>query len=382
MKLLNNSIMLLASAMFLMSSCQSNDIDNEHHYDNKLYISSEGVCSDLLIRADITEASREISYRLAAPATEDIQINVGAIPSMAATYNLMYNDNAIALGDEYYEIPEKTATIKAGDVSGDNIVINFKNTNQLDDKKRYVLPVSFMSASNIDLLDSKRTVYYVFKGAALINVVANISKTYFPVKWKSSVSGLKTITVEALVRSADWEAGRDNALSSVFGIEGTFLVRIGDADRPRNQLQMVAPGGNFPNPNVAPGLPTNEWIHIAVVYDATTGERLYYQNGNLVASDNAASSSVSLGSNSYVGYSYAADRYLPGEISELRIWNVQRTADQIATSMYTVDPTTEGLIAYWKFNEGTGNSIHDYTEHGNDLSGNGTVEWVNVELPE
>ena len=49
--------------------------------------------------------------------------------------------------------------------------------------------------------------------------------------------------------------------------------------------------------------------------------------------------------------------------------------------MYTVDPTTEGLIAYWKFNEGTGGNIHDYTEHGNDLSG-GTVEWVNVELPE
>ena len=171
-------------------------------------------------------------------------------------------------------------------------------------------------------------------------------------------------------------------MSSVFGIEGTFLVRIGDADRPRNQLQMVAPGGNFPNPNVAPGLPTNEWIHIAVVYDATTGERLYYQNGNLVASDNAASSSVSLSYNCYVGYSYDSSRYLPGEISELRIWNVQRTADQIATSMYTVDPTTEGLIAYWKFNEGTGNSIHDYTEHGNDLSGNGTVEWVNVELPE
>lgn len=382
MKLLNNSIMLLASAVFMITGCQSNDIDNEHHYDNKLYISSEGVCSDLLIRADITEASREISYRLAAPATEDIQIHVGAIPSMAATYNLIYKDNAIALGEEYYEIPEKTATIKAGAISGDNIVINFKNTHQLDDEKRYVLPVSFMSASNIDLLDSKRTVYYVFKGAALINVVANISKTYFPVKWQSSVSGLKTITVEALVRSADWEAGRDNALSSVFGIEGTFLVRIGDADRPRNQLQMVAPGGNFPNPNVAPGLPTNEWVHIAVVYDATTGERLYYQNGNLVASDNSASSSVSLGGNCYVGYSYDASRYLPGEISELRIWNVQRTADQIATSMYTVDPTTEGLIAYWKFNEGTGNSIHDYTEHGNDLSGNGTVEWVNVELPE
>lgn len=382
MEFFKNSALVLMSTIFALSACQSNDIDNEHHYDNKLYISSEGVCSDLLIRADITESSREISYRLASPATTDIQIHVGAVPSLTATYNLIYDDNAIALGDEYYEIPEKTMTIKAGDISGSNVVINFKNTNQLDDKKRYVLPVSFTSADNVDFLDSKRTVYYVFKGAALINVVANISKTYFPINWKSSVSALKTITVEALVRSADWEAGRDNPLSSIFGIEGTFLVRIGDADRPRNQLQMVAPGGNFPNPGVAPGLPTNEWIHIAVVYDSTTGERLYYQNGTLVASDNAASSSVSLVNGCYVGYSYAADRYLPGEISELRIWSVQRTADQIAANMYTVNPSTEGLVAYWKFDEGTGNSVHDYTEHGNDLSGTGTIEWVSVELPE
>lgn len=196
------------------------------------------------------------------------------------------------------------------------------------------------------------------------------------------MSGLKTITVEALVRSSDWEAGRGNALSSVFGIEGTFLVRIGDADRPRNQLQLVNPNGNWPSPNAAPGLPVNEWVHIAVVWDATTGERIYYQNGEVVASDNAASGSVSLNSGCYVGRSYDDSRWLPGEISELRIWNIQRTQEQIASSMYTVDPTTPGLLAYWKFNEGSGNVINDATGNGTNLTGEGTPTWVNVELPE
>lgn len=125
--------------------------------------------------------------------------------------------------------------------------------------------------------------------------------------------------------------------------------------RPRNQLQLVAPGGNFPSPNAAPGLPTNEWVHIAVVYDATSGERIYYQNGAVVASDKGASGSFSLSSGCYIGYSYDATRWLPGEISELRVWKKQRTAEEIASGMYYVDPTTDGLIAYWKFNEGTGN---------------------------
>ena len=96
-------------------------------------------------------------------------------------------------------------------------------------------------------------------------------------------------------------AGRDNAWSSVFGIEGKFLVRIGDADRPRDQVQVVAPGGNFPGPNVVPGLPVNEWVHIAIVYDNTTKERIYYKDGVPVYKDEAASGNVSLSSGCYIG---------------------------------------------------------------------------------
>lgn len=382
MKLFKYSATLSLFAAIIVSGCKSDDIDNEHHYDNKLYVSSESVCSDLLIKADVVEASREISYRIAAPVGEDIQINFDAAPQLAATYNLIYKDDAVALADKYYEIPQKTVTIKAGDISSDNVVVNFKNTNELDDSRRYVLPVTITDAGNISVLESKRTVYYVFKGAALINVVANIRKMYFPINWKSNVYGLSTVTVEALLRASDWVDGRENALSSVFGIEGTFLIRIGDADRPRNQLQLVAPGGNFPSPNAAPGLPTNEWVHIAVVYDATSGERIYYQNGAVVASDKGASGSFSLSSGCYIGYSYDATRWLPGEISELRVWKKQRTAEEIASGMYYVDPTTDGLIAYWKFNEGTGNVIHDHSGNGNDITGSAVPEWVNVELPE
>lgn len=375
------TLFLLAAVAF--TGCKNED-PAEHHFDNKLYISSAQLTDDLLIRDDIVSDSRTISARLALPAPEDVTVTFEGRPDMAARYNMVYGDNAVGLPAEYFSIPEKVISIGKGNVTGNDIVVNFTNTNELNGDLRYVLPVTVADIQGISLLESTRTVYFVFKGAALINVVADISEMYFPVNWSSSVnvSGLKTITVEALVRSSDWEAGRGNALSSVFGIEGTFLVRIGDADRPRNQLQLVNPNGNWPSPNAAPGLPVNEWIHIAVVWDATTGERIYYQNGEVVASDNAASGSVSLNSGCYVGKSYDDNRWLPGEISELRIWTVQRTQEQIASSMYTVDPTTDGLLAYWKFNEGSGNVINDATGNGTNLTGEGTPTWVNVELPE
>lgn len=255
----------LALGSLMWGGCQTNDIDNEHHYDNKVYVTTKSVTDDLLIKESITEASRAIAYRLSMPQPSDVQVSFDAAPQMTATYNLNFNDNAQALSADHYEIPVKTVTIKAGDISSDQVVINFKNTHELDKSKRYVLPVT-ITASDIEVLNSKRTAYFVFKGAALINVVANIEKMYFPIEWKSNVSSLQTITVEALVRSKDWVAGRDNALSTVFGVEGTFLLRIGDADRPRDQFQCVAPGGNFPNANVVPGLAVNEWVHLAVVY--------------------------------------------------------------------------------------------------------------------
>lgn len=98
-------------------------------------------------------------------------------------------------------------------------------------------------------------------------------------------------------------------------------------------------------------------------------------------SDNAAGGSVNLNGECYIGKAYDDTRWLPGDISEVRIWNVQRSAEEIAQNPYEVDPNTPGLIAYWKFNEGTGNIIKDHTGHGNDITASGTPTWIPVEIP-
>lgn len=354
MKLHIYQLAFIALTAFTVSSCKDTDINDEHHYDNKLYISSVPVTEDLLIKEDVLFDSRKITYRLAAPVDNEIQVSFDAKPSLAATYNLSYGDNATALPEAFYDIPVKNVTIQPGGISGDDIIVNFVNLNQLDDSRRYVLPVTITNVSGIGLLESARTTYFIIKGAALINVVANIKENYFPIKWNSDVSKMTTITVEALVRSDDWVAKRDNALSSVFGIEGNFLIRIGDGDRPRDQLQAFVPGGSFPPANHAPGigLPVDEWVHIAVVYNTVNKNRIYYKNGVAVYKDQSANSTVNLTKNCYIGRSFDGTRWLPGEISEVRIWSVERTAEQIADNPYKVNPASEGLVAYWKFNEG------------------------------
>ena len=49
MKLYKYCFVLLALTTVTVSGCKNEDINEEHHYDNKLYVSSAPVCDDLLM---------------------------------------------------------------------------------------------------------------------------------------------------------------------------------------------------------------------------------------------------------------------------------------------------------------------------------------------
>ena len=67
----------------------------------------------------------------------------------------------------------------------------------------------------------------------------------------------------------------------------------------------------------------------------------------------------------------------------MRVWSVARTADEIWENMYDVDPHTTGLIGYWKFDEGQGNVIRDWTGNGNDGVAENDLEWPEgIEVPQ
>ena len=51
-------------------------------------------------------------------------------------------------------------------------------------------------------------------------------------------------------------------------------------------------------------------------------------------------------------------------------------------AMYGVSPESEGLVAYWKFNEGSGSTIIDHANGTNLSAVGGTPTWIPVTLPE
>lgn len=353
-------------------------------FDNKAYINLSTKTVSLLIKDEKT-AVKSFTAAVAKPAQEDLSFVFDDDASQVNTYNMAYYDSAIMLSAKYYDIPEKTAVIAAGSVTSTEITVNFSDIDQLSRDTIYVLPVTIASADKIDVLSSARTIYYVLKPAALINVVADIKENYLTINWTNPdvCNNLPQVTMEALIRARTF----DRLISTVMGIEGKFLIRIGDSGYDPNQIQIATSNGNFPGASSDKGLPTNEWVHIALTYDALTYEYNIYVNGNIQSSGThkdigLVNLGVSGTSGFCIGRSYADDRYLDGEISECRIWNTIRTADEIANNPYSVDPVSEGLVAYWKFDEGEGNTVKDHTGNGNNAVANSTLKWNAVELPE
>lgn len=355
---------------------------NDSSFDNRGYLTpGTQKVQSLFIKPNIVNETKTLEVSIAKPEDRDITFTLAADPSAVATYNTIYGADAVLLPEVNYAIDEPELTVVSGTVKSDPINIDFKDINTLDRDMLYVLPVK-ISSPNIGLLESARTTYYLFKGAALINVVADIEKNYLKPAWAnpSVANNLTTLTLEALINAKDFNNGE---ISSVMGIEGSFLIRLGDANFERNQIQLATSNGNFPGRDSSKGLPTNQWVHVAVTFDA--GAVQIFIDGQLQSEGRVGLSSVNLGIGGkdgfYIGRSYNDDRWLNGFISECRIWNKVRTQEEIAATIYGVAPDTEGLVSYWKFDEGEGNTVKDHTANGNDLTSAVDLKWNEVSLP-
>ena len=105
----------------------------------------------------------------------------------------------------------------------------------------------------------------------------------------------------------------------------------------------------------------DQWQHVAAVRAANTNAVQFYYNGKLVftgSADGVGTGNITntnlpfqVGSrSSSVGTGFST--YFKGEIDELRLYNVARTAAEIATDMSSYGPfNTTGLVLYYDFND-------------------------------
>lgn len=373
------SYLFVAATAAICASLCSCESSNEY-FDNKAFISSDAVSTILLDGK--TEDAKTIVAQVAKPVDKEVKLSFAPDASKLNTYNLAYYDNAVILPEQFYSLSATSAVINAGSIKSTDITVSFSSLDELDRETTYVLPIS-ASTSDIEMLESKTTSYYVIRGAALVNVVANIDENYLSLVNPgnaSALGGMGEVTVECLARFTEF----GKLISTVMGIEGNFLIRIGDAGVPDNQIQLATSNGNVTD--TAWQLETGKWTHIAVTFNSANGAVDVYFNGVHKGNTQYSNYRSNVNWNSsdfYVGKSWDNNRWFDGEISEARVWNRVLSVEEINAKnhFYKVDAASEGLVAYWKFNEGTGNVITDVT-NGYNLVANSAITWKPVSLPE
>ncbi len=96
-------------------------------------------------------------------------------------------------------------------------------------------------------------------------------------------------------------------------------------------------------------LTAGTWIHIAVTYDAATGDMKLYRNGVQVDAQTAPAYTET---NMELGR-FIFSNFYSGNMDEVRVWSVVRTQAEIAAGMNCrLTDDTPGLLAYYDFQQG------------------------------
>lgn len=389
-------------------------------FENKLFVNANSYRNEVRVATDegVKTLNRSVELGIAQPMSNDIHVNFVKSPELLDIYRRAYYDPEVELLPENVcDLSGVEAVIRAGDVASKPVTLTFNGLDKLDYTKSYVLPVSIKS-DGIEVLNSSRTLYYVVKEASLVNCVAELkSNRAWPV-WDNfdKVKNLETFTMEALINCHAFN--NDSKIETVMGVEDHFLIRIGDVTIPSNQIQIAVAykdveGGSTYRRDVTDAalqLRTDRWYHIAVTFDK--GNVKVYLDGRLRAQNDISAignrpgkdgnletvyfKSVDFGAAHseeddgkprcfWVGYSYNQDRFLDGMIAEARLWNKVLTVEEInkPNHFYKLyaDEIDESLLAYWKFSDGTGKSVKDWSIYGNNLTAEQELIWYPVSLP-
>lgn len=313
-----------------------------------------------------------LSSRLSTPVASDVTVkySVGG-QTLVDKYNDRYGVTAQLLPAENYEFATEAATVPAGKTYADPCMLNLKNMDQVTEGATYVLPI-LVSTSDASLIPDNNVIFVVVKKPIRIYKAMQFGTYWLDVRLPTSFKNTGSVTYEALVYATSWRM-----LGTIMGNEGCLIMRTGDLGHPNNELQMA---GNIamqmPDANV---WSTGKWYHVAFTYDAATGQANIYLNGESIANKNAgAGMTFDLNNRFCIGYAYDYDtnRKWIGYMSEVRLWNVARTANQLKENAMMVNPESEGLVGYWKLNgtdiEQRGDTwyIIDQTPNHNDATSN------------
>lgn len=411
-----NFIIRIAVLALLVSCNRFEPVD--HVFDNCAYldVSATSQTQAATFGNRVSSLEKHLCVALSYPSDKDVKATISVDASLTDAFNHRYGTDYQLLPDAYLNFSPVSVTIEAGKVNSEKVSIGFKNlmgqgedqTGAMEMDKTYLLPVR-LSSEDISTMDGSSVAYYLVKRSSAITVAAQLTDNWIefplmdtPGEVADAYNGLTALTYEALVNVDRFDLDNKDGvcnISTVMGVEQYLLLRIGDANFERQCLQFDGSGngsqfGKLPSKSdPAKKLYSGSWYHVACTYDQNERVARIYVNGKLIdevkeagVAGPTADNKITLAMRAlgmpeayqfFIGKSYNDFRPLQGKIAEARVWRVARTGDEIWKNMYRIENPKDqkDLIGYWKFNDGEGNVVKDYSWVGNHGKAVGDIIW-------
>ena len=394
---LNNIIILSLCAIILMG-CKDNE-----DYRDVIYMSGVENSVSRLFTVDPELAASEIAFNVSSSdkMAKNMIVDLKADLSLIDSYNNRFMKNYKPLPEGSYKLSRpgieandtnkeglnlnsNQVLIKSGSSVSTPMKLSISDLSKFEEGVTYVLPVSIVSNNlGMSILRPSATIYFVIN-QTIVTKAAVLTSNYLQVDFSKnkdiSLTALPAVTYETRIYVNKFQS-YNPYISSVMGLEENFLLRFGDTSIKPNQLQIAKPGIASKTE-----FSTEKWFYIAAVFEG--GNVRMYVNGELESSGNIAGVTALDLTHVYgdpmfmIGRS-AKGRGIDGAVSEMRVWKKALSPADLINNMCYVDPTTPGLVAYWRFNGADDKKVTDLTGNGYDAMAAYTLKFMDhVRCPE
>ena len=372
---------LAAAVLFGLAACNEADKFDYHQEIALITGTDASPISKDQILADEIPITYNFSISTTGVVSEDVNVHISYDSLAVIRYNERFKTNYAAVPRNTFVINDEYVVIKAGEAVSPITSVTLRDNKFIEEGVNYVIPlaVAYMEGGNAKVLEASKNLFIKI-GKTMETFSLDIPGTgVYSTHSLGAGYNLNTWTLEIKAHPYNMKSrGNDQLCRFCCWNEdggGQVLLRFNENGKPWKTLDIVAPNGRYvtgATTEDASGegvFNANQWYMISIVWDGSNMS--VYVNGEKDTPwQNTISGSQGFHLNRFeIGMSwggYGGPQSYTGRMAEMRIWNIARSQSDIASTQCSVDPKSEGLVGYWKMNEGEGHIFHDSVA-GNDM---------------
>jgi len=335
------------------------------------------------ILADQIPISYNYSVSITGPAKEDMKVHIQYDSLALVKYNAANKTSYVNVPRNVVVVNDEYVTIAKGSATSSMTSVTMLDNSFIQEGVIYVIPLSVAyleSGGGTQILEASKSLF-IKVGKTMESFSLDIPGTgvYSTYDLGAGKYNLDTWTLEIKAHPYNMKSrGADQLCRLACWNEdggGQVLLRFNENGKPWKTLDIVSVNGRYvtgatgEGDNATGAFEPNAWYMISIVWNGN--DLSVYINGEKDTPwQNTISGSQAFNLNRFeIGMSwggYGSAQSYTGRMAEMRIWNIARSQSDIASTLCSVDATSEGLLGYWKMNEGEGHIFHDSVA-GNDM---------------